>query len=91
MDDAPLVRRGDNVQLQFEGWPAVSEVGTCGGKVMTVDPTADGAGKFRILVKPDDNDSWPDKQYLRPGVRAIGWVLTGDRRNTKSGGNRISN
>ena len=54
---------------------------------MTIDPTADGTGKFRILVKADGNDSWPDERYLRPGVRANGWVLTGSRSDTKSGGN----
>ena len=42
--------------------------------MIIVDPSADGAGKFRILVKPDGNDSWPNERYLRPGVRANGWV-----------------
>ena len=76
-NDAPLVQKGDHVRLQFEGWPAVQSAGSFGGEVITIDPTADGAGRFRILVKADGNDSWPDERYLRQGVRAKGWVLTG--------------
>lgn len=82
-NDLPLVRPGDKVRLQFEGWPAAQfagwpsvAVGTFGGRVYLVDPTADDKGRFRILVEPDpDDQSWPDQQFLRQGVRAQGWVL----------------
>lgn len=76
-DDIPLVERGDHVRLQFEGWPAIEFADSFGGEVMTIDPVADNAGKFRVLVKADGNDSWPDERYLRPGVRADGWIFTG--------------
>ena len=83
-NDMPLVRVGDRVRLQFEGWPAVQfvgwpsvAVGTFGGKVNRVYPTDDGNGYFRIVVTPDSEsrDEWPDRRYLRQGVRANGWVL----------------
>lgn len=82
-NDLPLVREGDRVRLQFEGWPAVQfagwpsvAVGTFGGRVFLVDPTANETGRFRILVEPDPNERpWPDQDYLRQGVRAQGWVL----------------
>ncbi|MCX7700724.1 MAG: HlyD family secretion protein, partial [Gemmataceae bacterium] len=82
-NDLPLVRKGDRVRLQFEGWPAVQFVGwpsvargTFGGKVYLVDPTSDEKGRFRILVEPDpDDEPWPNEDYLRQGVRAQGWVL----------------
>jgi adhesin transport system membrane fusion protein len=82
-NDLPLLRVGDRVRLQFEGWPAVQfvgwpsvAVGTFGGRIYLVDPVADEAGMFRILVEPDPNDQpWPEQQYLRQGVRAQGWVL----------------
>lgn len=82
-NDTPLVHKGDKVRLQFEGWPAVQftgwpsvAVGTFGGRVFLVDQTDDGKGKFRILVEPDPKDqAWPNKSYLRQGVRANGWVL----------------
>ncbi|MCG8649541.1 MAG: HlyD family efflux transporter periplasmic adaptor subunit [Pirellulales bacterium] len=82
-NDAPLVEPGRHVRLQFEGWPAVQfagwpsvAVGTFGGKVISVDATDDGAGKFRVLVLPDTTDHrWPNERFLRQGVRANGWVL----------------
>ncbi|MEQ9406496.1 MAG: protein kinase [Fuerstiella sp.] len=83
-NDAPLVQQGDPVRLQFEGWPNEESTGSFRGKVMTIDPTADGEGRFRVLVKADDKDSWPDERSLRPGVRATGWILTGDRSNIES-------
>lgn len=81
-NDTPLVRPGDHVRLQFEGWPAVQfagwpsvAVGTFGGLVKTIDATDDGTGKFRILVQPDGATEWPSERYLRQGVRANGWVM----------------
>ncbi len=82
-NDVPLVRKGDHVRLQFEGWPAVqfagwpsAAVGTFGGVVAAIDETDDGKGKFRIQVRPDKNsDKWPSHRYLRQGVRANGWVM----------------
>ena len=82
-NDVPMVSAGRTVRLQFEGWPALQfsgwpsvAVGTFGGRVLLVDATDDGLGKFRVLVEPDpDDEPWPSAQYLRQGVRANGWVL----------------
>lgn len=82
-NDVPMVSPGRTVRLQFEGWPALQfsgwpsvAVGTFGGRVLLVDATDDGLGKFRVLVEPDPSDDpWPSAQYLRQGVRANGWVL----------------
>lgn len=84
-NDAPLVTPGRHVRLQFEGWPAIqfagwpsAAIGTFGGVVVSIDATDNkGRGKFRILVKPDEEDGvgWPDDRYLRQGVRANAWVL----------------
>jgi len=79
-EDATHVQRGDRVRLQFAGWPVVESAGLFRGRVETVYPlTSDGKGRLRILVKENDNDSWPDKRYLRPGVGADGWVLIESR------------
>lgn len=79
--DAPLVQLGQQVRLQFEGWPAVQfagwpsiAVGTFAGKVMMVDGASDDKGRLRILVLPD-GEKWPEGRFLRQGVRAQGWVL----------------
>jgi multidrug efflux pump subunit AcrA (membrane-fusion protein) len=85
-NDMPLIKEGDTVRLQFEGWPAVQfvgwpsvAVGTFGGRVNRVFPTDDGKGNFRVLVSPqkttESDSEWPDDRYLRQGVRANGWVL----------------
>ena len=82
-NDVPMVSPGRPVRLQFEGWPALQfsgwpsvAVGTFGGRVLLVDATDDGTGKFRVLVEPDPTvEPWPSAQYLRQGVRANGWVL----------------
>jgi hypothetical protein len=51
-------------------------VGTFGGLIKTIDPSDSGGGKFRILVKPDqEEDPWPTRPILRQGVRAKGWVM----------------
>jgi len=81
--DAPLVTPGRRVRLQFEGWPAVQfagwpsvAVGTFGGVVSVVDAQGNAEGRFRVLVLPDPDDQpWPDRSYLRQGVRTSGWLL----------------
>ncbi len=81
--DAPLITSGSHVRLQFEGWPAVQfagwpsvAVGTFGANVVSVDSTDNGKGEFRVLVLPDKDEApWPNKQYLRQGVRANGFIL----------------
>lgn len=83
--DVPLLAEGRAVRIQFEGWPAVQftgwpsvAVGTFGGRVVLIDATDNGLGKFRIVVTPDPRDQrWPSGRYLRQGVRANAWVLLG--------------
>jgi len=82
-NDVPLLNRDRHVRLQFEGWPAVQfvgwpsvAVGTFGGRILLVDASDDGNGKFRVLVGPDPTDQpWPSTTYLRQGARAKGWIL----------------
>ncbi len=85
--DVALVRPGHKARLQFEGWPAVQfsgwpsvAIGTFGGIVSAVDPSASEGGKFRVLITedPDDPNPWPDETYLRFGVKTVGWVLLGE-------------
>ena len=83
-NDMPLIQLGNEVRLQFEGWPAVQfagwpsvAVGTFSGIVASIDATDNGKGQFRILVLPNEDDdiSWPSNRYLRQGVRVNGWVM----------------
>jgi multidrug efflux pump subunit AcrA (membrane-fusion protein) len=82
--DIALVRLGARVRMQFEGWPVVQfsgwpsvAVGTFGGVIAAVDPSASTAGQFRVLVTEDMNDPnpWPDQSFVRFGSSARGWIL----------------
>ncbi|RUL88590.1 HlyD family secretion protein [Tautonia sociabilis] len=82
--DIPLVRVGDPVRLQFEGWPALqfigwpaAAVGTFPGKVALVDPTTTKGGKFRVLAVPDLDG--PELRYRerQGGPFAPGTTVTG--------------
>jgi multidrug efflux pump subunit AcrA (membrane-fusion protein) len=79
--DAPLIRTGDPVRLQFDGWPALQfagwpsvSVGTFGGRVAVVDRVTSRTGQFRVLVVPDSTDEpWPAQ--LRMGTGVYGWTM----------------
>jgi multidrug resistance efflux pump len=84
--DQPLVKIGDKVRLQFDGWPAIQFVGwpsaargTFGGIVIAINPADDGKGNFKVFVGPDPSDPiqerWPDRRYLKQGVRANAWII----------------
>lgn len=80
----PLIQTGQEVRLQFEGWPALQfsgwpglAAGTFQGAVSVIDAAgASGTpGQFRVLVTPQPGKPWPDSELLRQGVRAYAWVL----------------
>lgn len=81
--DAPLVIKGSEVRLEFEGWPAVQvagwpnvAIGTFAGKVEFVDATDDGKGSFRVMILPDERvQKWPEDRFLRQGTSVRGWIL----------------
>jgi multidrug resistance efflux pump len=82
---ASLVQPGEQVQLQFSGFPALqfsgfpnASVGTFSGTVRFVNPVDDGTGRFRLLVVPDTSGNrppWPSENYLRQGASVQGSVL----------------
>ncbi len=82
--DVALVREGDPVRLQFEGWPVIQvsgwpakAVGTFAGRVIAIDASAQANGRFRVLVEEDKEwrDPWPDSSFVRFGSKVRGWVL----------------
>jgi len=81
-NDIALIYPGRKVRLQFEGWPAVQfsgwpsvAIGTFGGVVASVDAAASENGRFRIIVKRDGDEKWPDARFLRHHAKSYGWVL----------------
>jgi membrane fusion protein, adhesin transport system len=79
--DAPLIVKGSEVRLEFEGWPAIQVAGwsnigfgTFPGKVAFVDPTDNGTGNFRVMIVPSSSE-WPSARFLKQGISAKGWIL----------------
>jgi adhesin transport system membrane fusion protein len=76
--DYPLVKKGSEVRLIFDGWPAVffngwpnTSFGTYGGKIYAIDNFISPNGKYRVMAIPDKKDKkWP------PGIRVGGGVKT---------------
>lgn len=81
--DAPLVKAGRKVRLQFDGWPVFqfsgwpsTAVGTFGGVVQFVEPIADEKGRFNVWIQEDQTQPpWPSAHYARLGSRVRGWII----------------
>ena len=80
--DAPLLRPGQSVRIQFEGWPALQlagwpslAIGTFVGRIELIDAAANVDGKVRVLVVAAAGEAWPVEAFLRQGMLARGWVL----------------
>lgn len=82
--DLPLLEKGQNVRVQFDGWPAIvfsgwpnTSYGTYGGEIFAIDNFISSNGMFRVLVIPDPDDyPWPDA--LRPGGGTSSMILLKD-------------
>ncbi len=80
--DLPLLERGEEVNIQFEGWPSIvfsgwpnTSYGTFEGKIAAIDNFATDGGKYRLLVNQDEQE-WPEA--LRPGAGANALILLDD-------------
>ena len=77
--DLPLIREGNQVRLQFDGWPALVfsgwpglSFGTYSGVIVAFDKAAGPDGNFRVLVAPDpEAEPWPELLRLGSGVYGI--------------------
>ncbi len=77
--DLPLIHVGENIRVQFDGWPAIvfsgwpdASFGTYGGKVVAVENFISPNGKFRVLVAQNPNtEPWPKNVSVGSGARTI--------------------
>lgn len=77
--DMPLLDIGQNVRVQFDGWPAIifsgwpnSSYGTFGGKIFAINNIISENGKYRILIAPDnDYGEWPKEVRVGGGANTI--------------------
>ncbi|MGC6414619.1 MAG: HlyD family secretion protein [Bacteroidia bacterium] len=79
--DMPLITKGVDVQIIFDGWPTMVfsgwpelTFGTFPGKVYAIDNALQPSGKYRVLVRMDpENKKWPTE--LKIGVGARSYML----------------
>ncbi len=77
--DLPLIHLGEDVRIQFDGWPAIffsgwpnAAFGTYAGKVVAIETFISENGKFRILIAPDINENeWPKNVRVGSGAYTI--------------------
>ncbi|MGB5274194.1 MAG: biotin attachment protein, partial [Flavobacteriaceae bacterium] len=77
--DLPLMHLGEQVRIQFDGWPAIVfsgwpnvSYGTYGGKVVAIETFISANGKYRVLLAPDPNDHpWPKDIRVGSGAYTI--------------------
>lgn len=77
--DLPLIHLGEDVRIQFDGWPAIffsgwpnASFGTYGGKVVAIETFISDNGKFRILIAPDEEGvAWPENVRVGSGAYTI--------------------
>ncbi len=79
--DLPLVKKGQHVRLEFDGWPALifgsgwpgSSFGTFGGEVFAIENNISKNGMYRILIsqQADTLDPWPPQLQVGSGTKAF--------------------
>ncbi|MBX2844703.1 MAG: HlyD family secretion protein [Saprospiraceae bacterium] len=77
--DLPLVQVGTNVNLLFDGWPAVvfsgwpnQSFGTFSGEVVAIDRDISENGLYRMLIAPNDPEKlWPEPIRVGSGGKAF--------------------
>ncbi|WP_139958603.1 HlyD family secretion protein [Flavicella sediminum] len=77
--DLPLIHLGEEVRIQFDGWPAIffsgwpnASFGTYAGKIVAIETFISANGKFRVLIAPDDEQvAWPKNMRVGSGANTI--------------------
>ena len=77
--DMPLLKLGQRVRVQFDGWPAIvfsgwpnSSYGTFGGEIFAINNDISENGKYRILIAPDQDEmEWPNEVRVGGGANTI--------------------
>lgn len=80
--DLPLISKGQNVQLIFDGWPAFVfsgwpgiSYGSYSAEIVTFDKVISANGKFRVLAVRT-GERWPDAIQIGGGAK--GFALLGN-------------
>lgn len=82
--DLPLLKKGDEVRVWFDGWPTIvfsgwpgMSYGTFGGRIVAIENFISPNGKYRVLIAPDKNDApWPKQLSIGAGAQTIALLDT---------------
>ena len=77
--DMPLLHVGEEVRVQFDGWPAIvfsgwpnSSYGTFGAKIVAIENFISDNGKYRVLLAPDEEEyAWPKEIKIGSGASTL--------------------
>jgi len=77
--DLPLIHKGEDVRVQFDGWPAIvfsgwpnASSGTYGAKVVAIENFISENGMFRVLLEPNkETEAWPNAIRVGSGAKTI--------------------
>ncbi|WP_373056504.1 HlyD family secretion protein [Zunongwangia sp. H14] len=77
--DMPLLHVGEEVRVQFDGWPAIvfsgwpnSSYGTYGAKIVAIENFISANGKYRVLLAPNEEDhNWPEGIKIGAGASTL--------------------
>lgn len=77
--DLPLLHKGEHVQIEFEGWPAIVfsgwpnvSYGTYGATIVAIENFASKNGMYRVLITRDpEYGPWPEALRVGSGAQTI--------------------
>jgi len=77
--DLALLNIGQDVRLQFDGYPAIvfsgwpnSSYGTFAGKISAIESNRNENGKFRVLIIPETSEkNWPNNLKIGTGTQGF--------------------
>lgn len=77
--DLPLIHIGEDVRVQFDGWPAIVfrgwpnvSYGTYGAKIIAIENFISDNGMYRVLLAPNKEDvAWPEAIRVGSGAKTI--------------------
>ena len=76
--DLPLIQKGQNVQITFDGWPSFVfsgwpgvSFGTYSAEITAIDRAISDNGKFRVLAINKKGEKWPSAIQIGGGVEGF--------------------
>lgn len=77
--DFPLIKKGEEVRVWFDGWPTIVfsgwpglSPGTFAGKVVAIENYISANGKYRVLIAPNETEpQWPAQLSIGSGANTI--------------------